>query len=600
MQRPFRRFRRALALALLILTAAPGAAAAQPPTVASLQTEVATLLDTTVAQWSTMVTPTGVFQNPFAADVLAGHHSFVPPMLAYAVHRAGQRTGDGRLVAAAEQTWPHVVVPANASSFDMVGAAYAYQTLALSPARRSQLATYLADYGVPRTGRRCLLRPRCWGNLKLVDALAVLAITGAGVSHPNPAMRLGNPAAARAAAAAIVNTRLAQVADRGLRATVGGARLRGTVLSDPPADPIAYHALSAFMINEAIAQLGPAASLSARRVQRQALDALSVLISPDGDISYLGRGQGQTWVPALAAGALASGARVALGAGQPGRATRYLAAAQRAVRRLAALHAGPYGLQVVPGALTRQTTAGIDAYAHTVAYNGLALFGLTRALDALTAIAPATPVGALPADGRLAVRDERASGLAVVANKRIWLAVHKTATDANDLRHDAGALALKRRTPAGWIDLLAPRPLTKVTPDSGGPAMMYAGTPIRPTGFGIHVRRSRIIVNAGYRANQRIVRRVRFEWRLTRRGVRLRVAGVRPGDRFRMLAWTPAGTGGSGPRMLLAAGARWRFDRPIRVRRIPGYHSGPVEALDALEARFRVRGSRTFTVSIGS
>ena len=106
--------------------------------------------------------------------------------------------------------------------------------------------------------------------------------------------------------------------------------------------------------------------------------------------------------------------------------------------------------------------------------------------------------------------------------------------------------------------------------------------------------------NAGYRVNGRVVRRVRFDWRLTRRGARLRVAGARAGDRFRMLAWTPAGTGGSGPRVLLAAGARWRFDRPIRARRIPGYHSGPVEALDALEARFRVHGSGTFTVTIGS
>src|SRR5918997_688026 len=200
--------------------------------------------------------------------------AIVLPMLAYALHRSGQRTGDQRLVSAAEQTWPHVVVPSRASSFDFIGAAYAYQTLALTGARRAQLAAYLADYGIPKTGRRCLLRPRCWGNLKLVDALAVLAITGAGISHPNPAARMGNPAAARAAAAHIVNVRLAQVADRGLRAQIGRVRVRGTVLSDPPADPIAYHALSAFMINEAVAQLGPTASRAARRVQREALDAL--------------------------------------------------------------------------------------------------------------------------------------------------------------------------------------------------------------------------------------------------------------------------------------------------------------------------------------
>jgi hypothetical protein len=599
-RRPFPRPVRALALALALLAAAPAVAAAQPANAGTLRAEVTSLLDTTAGQWAGLVNAKAVFQNPFAADVAAGHSSFVPPMLAYAVHRAGQRTGDQRLNTAAERTWPHVVVPQKASSFDQVGAAYAFQTLALSPARRDHLSRYMADYGIPKTGRRCLLRPTCWGNLKLVDALAILAITNTGVRHPDPLARMHDPVRERAAATAIINRRLGQVADRGVRARIGATRVRGSVLSDPPTDPIAYHALSAFMINEALIQLGAEASVRARRVQRQALDALSVLVSPDGDISYLGRGQGQTWVPALTAGAFASGARAALSANQPGRAARYLAGARRAVRRLALLHGSPSGFLLVPNAATRATTAGIDPYAHTVAYNGLALFGLTRTLDALAAIPPATPLGRLPGDGRLEVRDPNASGLAVVASKRVWLAVHKTATDTGDLRHDSGALALKRRTAAGWVDLLAPRPLTNVTPDSSGPALMYAGVPVRPTGFGIHVGRSRIVVNAGYRSNNRIVRRVRFTWRLTRRGVRLRVAGARPGDRFRVLAWTPAGTGGSGPRRLLANGARWRFSRPIRARRIPGYHSGPVEALDALEARFRARGNGRFAVTIGS
>jgi hypothetical protein len=370
------------------------------------------------------------------------------------------------------------------------------------------------------------------------------------------------------------------------------------VLSDPPADPLAYHALTAFMLREAVTQLGPAASPSARRAARETMDALSVLMSPDGDTSYLGRGQGQTWVPALAAGALAAGARD-VAASQPVRAGRYLAGARRALQRLAVLHASPQGFQVVPGALTRTTTAGIDAYAHTVAYNGLALFGLTQALDALAAI-PAAQIGRLPADGRLAVADERASGLAVVGNRRVWLAVHKTATDANDLRHDFGALALKRLTPAGWIDLLAPRPQTKITPDSSGPALMYLGQPLKPTGFAIHAHGDTIIVNGAYRANNRIVRRAQFRWRLTRRGARLRVAGAHRGDRFRMLAFTPAGTGEATRRALVAAGARWRFDRRIRVRRIAGYHSGPVENLDALEARFTAPKSGRFVVTIGS
>ena len=594
-----RPFLRTLAVALALTAAlAPGRASAQPVTAASLHAEVAALLDGTAAQWAGMITPTGVFQNPFAADVAVGHHSFVPPMLAYAVQRAGERTGDTRLVAAAERTWPQAVDPSRASAFDMLGAASALRALTLSDARRSQLVQYTAAYGIPPQGRRCLLRPRCWGNLKLVDALAILSITGAGVSSADPVARLGDPARARAAAVHIVNARIGQVADHGLRAVIGRKHVRGTVLSDPPADPLAYHALTAFMLREAVTQLGPAASRSARRVLRELTDALAVLLAPDGDASYLGRGQGQTWVPALAAGALAAAARD-VAARQPVRAARYLVGAQRAVRRLAVLHASPQGFQVVPGALTRTTTAGIDGYAHTVAYNGLALFGLSQTLDALAAI-PAAPLGRLPADGRLAVSDERASGLGIVSDGNVWLAVHKTPTDANDLRHDFGALALKRLTPAGWIDLLAPRPRTRVTPDSSGPALMYLGQPLKPSGFAIHAYGRTIIVNGAYRANDRIVRRAQFRWRLTPRGARLRVAGAHRGDRFRMLAFTPAGTGSATRKELVAAGARWRFDRPIRVRRLPGYHSGPVELLDALEARFTAPRSGRFVVTIRS
>jgi hypothetical protein len=582
--------------ALLLACSAP-AAAAQAPTAATLSGEIGTLLDTTATQWASMTSPDGDFVNPFPADLARGHGSFAPPMLSYAVERAGQRLGARALVAAAERAWPRSVSPVNASAFDMIGAAYAYRTLTLGDARRAQLAGYMGQYGIPRNGLRCLMRRQCYSNLKLVDALAVLAITGAGIRSPDPAARLARPAAARAAAARVVNRRIPRVVDHATGIHIGSLWLRGTVLSDPPSDPLAYHALSAFMLSEAISELGAAAKRRARRVSRQTLDALAALVAPDGDASYLGRGQDQVWVPALAAAALADGARDNA-ATHPLRTARYLGAAQRAIWRLSALHASPRGLQLVPGASTRATADGIDGYAHTVAYNGLALFGLTEALDALAAI-PGELIGKPAAERRLGVRDEDGSGLGVVGDGRVWLAVHRTPTNANDLRHDFGALVLKRRTPAGWVDLLAPRPLTLVTTDSGGPALLRGGVPITPTGFNIDAHAGRVSVDGGYRVGRRWVRRVHFSWRLTRGGARLRVSGAERGDRFRMLAFTPAGTGGHGPRTLLAAGARWRFDRPIRVARRHGYHSARVEQLDALEARFTAPKSGRFVVRIG-
>lgn len=572
--------------AAVALACAPPAAAA--PTASTLRGEIGALIDTTAAQWAGMMTPAGDFQNPFPADLARGHGSFVPGLLVYAVDRAGQTE-------AAERAWPRVVSPVRASAFDMLGAAYAYRKLPLPDARRAQLAGYLSQYGIPTNGYRCLIVPTCYGNLRLVDALAVLAITGSGIRSADPAARLANPAAARAAARRVVNRWIPRVVDHGVRGRIGALRVRGSLLSDPGLNTTAYHALSAFMLSEAIDQLGPEASRKALRVSRETLDTLAALVAPDGDMTYLGRGQGQTWVPALVAGAMANGAHDAAPL-HPARAARYLAVASAAVRRLATLHASPQGFRLVPG--VRSTTAGIDGYAHTVAYNGLALFGLTVAQDALAAT-PDIPIGPLPAVRRLAVTDPAMTGLGVVSNRRIWLAVHRKPMAVKDLRYDFGPLALKRRTAQGWIDMLAPRPMAATEPNSGGPALMHRGVPVLPRGYTVKAEGRTVTVTGGYRHADKWLRGARFRWALTRTGVRMTVSDVRRGDRFRMLAYTPAGTGAWGPRKLLAAGARWRFDRPIRVRRLPGYHSGPVELLDALEARFTAPKSGRFVVSIG-
>src|SRR5215207_10035583 len=266
-----------LLCALALTCAAPAAAA---PTAATLREEVRALRDTTAAQWAGMTTATGTFQNPFPADLARGHGSFVPPMLNYAVQRPGN-------AAVAERAWPRAVDP--------VGASYAYSRLALSAERRAHLYDYMSRYGIPLNGYRCLIVSTCYGNLRLVDALAVIGITGNGVRAADPAARLGNPAAARAAAVHVVNKWIGKVVDHGVRGRIGGTRMRGSLLSDPQLNTTAYHGLSAFMLSEALSQLGPAASRSARRASRETLDALAALVAPDGDMSYLGRGQGQTW-----------------------------------------------------------------------------------------------------------------------------------------------------------------------------------------------------------------------------------------------------------------------------------------------------------------
>jgi hypothetical protein len=98
---------------------------------------------------------------------------------------------------------------------------------------------------------------------------------------------------------------------------------------------------------------------------------------------------------------------------------------------------------------------------------------------------------------------------------------------------------------------------------------------------------------------RRLSQRIGFRWRLIRDGARLIVTGAAPKKRYRMLAFTPEGSGTAARRELEANGIRWRFSRPIKVQRLPGYHSGPVERLDALEAVLRAPKSGRFTVTIG-
>jgi hypothetical protein len=210
------------------------------------------------------------------------------------------------------------------------------------------------------------------------------------------------------------------------------------------------------------------------------------------------------------------------------------------------------------------------------------------------------PIGPLPGEQRIALADPAATALGVVGNGRVWLAVRRTPKNRTDLRHDFGALALKLRSGPDWRDLLAPRPLTLATTDSAGPALIRGGRPITPTGAAIRVGGSTVTVTGGYRAQRRWVRRVTFRWRLQRAGARLTVTGAHRGDRFRLLAFTPAGTGRWTRHGLLAAGARWHFDRRIRGARLPGFHSGPVEQLDALEARLTAPRSGRFSVSVGA
>ena len=576
-------------LLAIVMLIGPCASIADPAT-ASVSGKAAELAGTMARGWADEQDSHGQFPNPSAAELAEGKGGFSPPMLMHGLLGSSQRGGEQSLADAAARAWPSAVAPSRASAFDMLGAGMSYRRVDMQPALREMVAEYLRSYAVTTNGRSCIVDPGCYTNLKLVDALAVLVMTGSDLRSDVPGTRLHDPQGARAAAARVVNEQVPSVVDGRLRARLGRkTNIRGSVLSDPGKVPLAYHALSAYMLAEAVHELGPEASSGARRALDQALDALTVLTAPDGDVSYLGRGQAQVWVPAMTAAAAAHGARMHA-TDDRSRMRRHLAVADRALDRLQRAYLRPDGrFSVVPG--MRTSTLGIDWYAHTVAYNGLALFAIDRAAELLAPLAGERP-GALPADRRLTVTDPWATHLGVSQRAGTWLAVRGGRIRANDLRYDFGVLALKSRQPSGWQNVLAPRPLTKHPDLYSGPALMVGDRPARPEGRGIRVVadgtvQARLLQRAD---DGGIIRRLRFFAKPVRGGARLALHGVRRGDSYRLLIFTPAGTGSWNATAVRTDRAAIRFSSPIRVARRHGFHSAPVESLDALEVTVTAAG----------
>jgi hypothetical protein len=557
------------------------------------------LRDTLSQIWVNQRLPNGAFANPFPPDLAAGHAGFNPAMLLYGIERSGERRRRFDWLASIAPSWPYTVPVDRATAFDALGVAYAYTRLGLPESIREVLAQWLRGYSIPALGGLCIRRPNCYGNLKLVDALAVLAMTNTSLRSNLPKARLANPVISRAYARSVINELIPRVSDHRLRATFAdGHKEHGSLLSDPPVNPLAYHTLSTWMLGQALIQLGPEAAPAAWQVYRENLTALSVLVAPDGTVTHMGRGQDQVWTLAMVVGAMTDGAAL-YAATEPARASEYLAVAERALTRLQQQHLYAGGVRIVSG--PRTTVAGIDPYAHWVAYNGLTLFVLTLAAERAVTLPRALAVApGIPADAPLRVIDPKASRMAWVRSGPIWLAVHARRSDGHDLRYDFGLLALKRFDGTQWQNLLAPRPLTHGRkPQSMGPSWIVGSRLALPEGKRMRLRRSgRVTVFGGYRLGSHVRRRVRFRFTPTATGARLGVRGLHPRDHLMLRLFTPAGSGRRvSATVVRANNTLVKFPAHVHVVRMRGYHSGPVERLDALCVTWRA--GRRSSVVIG-
>ncbi len=205
--------------------------------------------------------------------------------------------------------------------------------------------------------------------------------------------------------------------------------------------------------------------------------ALIGLMAPDGDVAYIGRGQGQVWTVAAGIDALSLAAQMTHSAIWKG---RYLAGAALELARLRSLYPPDgWGLPLVPrlAGQAAPNYLGIDGYANTVEYDGLSLWALADAARVLSLIPP-TPYQALPSTKKGAFVDPSHTKFAAVTDGRLWYAIHSSDSDPADARYGFGLISVERNSAQGWRAVLPYPPLTPLltsTATTSGPTLILAG-----------------------------------------------------------------------------------------------------------------------------
>ena len=523
-------------------------------------------------------------------------------LMGYALIQVGLREGDRTFLESGlraisfatdpDRVHPPIpVIRPSVFEFWAVAAAYnvARRRLADEPLfrdYRDRWETFLRQVKTVRVGLE-----HTYGNHWLVDAAAILEILDTELASDRVDTILGGGRrAATRAVLRLVNERVP-----------GFFRSRGpAILSDPPDDPITYHALSLGLYAHLVARLGPRARPVARRLARRVADGAWYATAPDGDIGAWGRSQEHVWTTSSAA----YGAAVV--AGLPGTseaaARRYRTVADRTLERLRSAYPIEARGQLIVPVLSSRLQAGrqaLDLYSGAPSMGGFALFFLNLLLDESTGFdgerAP------LAADGPYGRALSRGPGrFAVARGGDVWFAVRaRRSTNPRrwgDLRYDFGLVAGKRVEGGGWRDFVPIRPRTQeAPPDSAGPNLLRGGRRMFPEGRRVSARSGEVVVDGEWesRAGRR-VRRARFRYRATGCGVQLSFS-ARRGEAFELSYFFE-----DRPRLegRVVRGARQvvTSSLPVDLRVQGGYTSAAVEGL--YRARLRLRAPRSGTVRV--
>lgn len=559
-------------LAMMLVAACASLALARPAPAFSPR-DARAAADRASAAWMRLQHPGGAFTDPVSGRESAGYGNV---MIGYGLLRAGERSGDARVVAAGVRAVDAGIrrAPAERGVFDALAAATAYsfarRSLADDPAFRAarpRWEEYLRGFVAPNVSeklRACVASPGCFHNHEVVGAFADLRLLGTGVRSDVPGTQLASPDALRTAALDVIGV--------GVPAATGGGEFG--LLSDTGSWPLAYHAFSTAMLAGAVGEAAGDAPAASRAALARAVRTLGALMAPDGDVAYIGRRQQQGW--ALASSMLAAAtARRLGGLGLGDGAVE--AVGDRAFARLRAMNRfGPGGLGAVPRELTRAGGGyrGVDA--NQIVSSSLEIFLLNLAADEEER-AGEGHAGALPADADGSFLRPAQAGFAAVRRGDIWFAVHRRPHGA-DRRYDFGLVALKQRVgDGGWRDLIRPRPLTRgLTADSAGPVIVAAGRRWLPWGERIGVARGGVVlVRGGWRAQDGtwLRRGVTFRFAPVAGGVALAFP-LRRGDKARLTTFLPrSGAGHSGRSVFDDASVASLSVAPDDVRLKPGLAS---------------------------
>lgn len=504
-------------------TAVPSSGSATPAPLLSppaLGAQVSALVASTTAEWASHQTPEGWLIDPVLGRATG---SYGLGMTGQSMVLLGVSHGDAALIEDGLRAELAEVAQPDGGGFELLALSEAFAWnnahLASMPAWMAAqpiIAAFITDHApLVSDAGDCYSEERCYDNLKLVAAVAELSLLQTGL----PDLTLGTPATIRAKALAAL-TQAAKNTGADAR-RLGASPFRGAgILSDPGRSPLAYHVLSTLMLGQAVQRLGASAPVSVIAAFSRCARALIGLMAPDGDVAYIGRGQGQVWTVAAGIDALSLAAQMTHSAIWKG---RYLAGAALELARLRSLYPPDgWGLPLVPrlagadsGAAapsqavlnTRNQTPpdylGIDGYANTVEYDGLSLWALTDAARVLSLIPP-TPYQALPSTKNGAFLDPSHTKFAAVTDGRLWFAIHGSNSDPADARYGFGLISVERDSAQGWRAVLPYPPLTPLltsTATTSGPTLIRGSKHFYPVKTHIAVSAGGVVtIHAGWRA----------------------------------------------------------------------------------------------------